>query len=79
LPDQNNIRHSIARYELVDGNHIVQTEIEDFKVRLYDSDELSSMLRDVGFSVIKKLKAFDCEKSADKNDEVVIFECKKMS
>jgi SAM-dependent methyltransferase len=77
LPDKNNIRHSIGRYELVDGNIISQTEIEDFKVRLYDMDELTIMLRDIGFTDVKMLKAYDCNTQPNNNDEVVIYECRK--
>ena len=77
LPDRDNIRRSIGRYELIDGNRLIQTEIEDFKVRLYDKDELSVMLKTVGFKEINMVKAYDHNKHPESNDEVVIFECRK--
>jgi hypothetical protein len=46
-------------------------------VRLYEPESLCDMLTKVGFTTIKMIKAFDRKKQPDKNDEVVIFECKK--
>ena len=77
LPDKDNIRHSIGKYELVESNKILKTEVEDFKVRMYDLKNLLTILKEVGFSEIKLHKTFDIDKSPDENDEVVIYECKK--
>lgn len=77
LPIENNVSRTICRYELVDGNEIAKTEIETLKVRLYEPESLSDMLTEVGFTAIKKIKLFDREKQPDKDDEVVIFECRK--
>lgn len=77
LPDMNNIRHSIGRYELVVDGQVVQTEIEDFKVRLYEPENVSKLLKNIGFRNIKMVKAFDVSAMADANDEVIIYECKK--
>ena len=77
LPDHDNIRHSISRYELVDGHRIIQVEMEDFKVRLYDQDQLYTILREIGFSEIKILKVFDRDKLADSSDEEIVYECRK--
>jgi hypothetical protein len=79
LPMQDNIRSTICRYELVDSNAIIKTEIERLKVRLYESNNLSKMLTAVGFKAIKMIKVFNREEQPDKDDEVVIYECRKMS
>lgn len=77
LPDTDNIRHSISRYELVDDGQVVQAEIEDFKVRLYDPKDVITLLNNIGFKDIKMIKAFDVSAIADKNDEVIVYECRK--
>jgi ubiquinone/menaquinone biosynthesis C-methylase UbiE len=77
LPMKNNVSSTIGRYELVDSNAIIKTEIETLKVRLYEPESLRDMLTEVGFTAIKKIKAFDCEKQPDIDDEVVIYECRK--
>ena len=77
LPDHDNIRHSISRYELVDGNRIIQVEMEDFKVRLYDQEQLYMLLRKIGFNEIEILKAFDRDKPAGNSDEEIVYECRK--
>lgn len=77
LPDQDNIRHSISRYELVEGNQIIQTEIEDFKVRLHDTNTLLNMLNEVGFKNIRMIHPFDVSVQSNEHDEVVVFECRK--
>lgn len=75
---QNNIGATICRYELIDDNTIIKTEIENFKLRFYDPDKLFAILSEVGFTEIKMIKAFDHSKQPESNDEVVVYECKKV-
>lgn len=78
LPIVDNIVTAICRYELVNSNSITQTEIEYMKLRLYDdSDQLLTLLKEVGFSNVNILKAFDRNKQPDQNDESIIYECRK--
>jgi SAM-dependent methyltransferase len=78
LQPENNIATAICRYELVDTNSIIQTEIEYMKLRLYDdSNQLVSLLNENGFSNVKIMKAFDRNKNPDPNDESVVYECGK--
>jgi len=77
LPSENHVSQILCRYELVDGNDIVKTEIEHFKVRLYEPDGLLKMLQEAGFQEIKTHKAFQRNQSPDENDEVIVFECRK--
>lgn len=77
LPVENNIGTVICRYELVQHNTIMKTEIEKLSIQLYDPKELASMLTDVGFKNIKMLKAFDVKKQADPKDEIIVFKCRK--
>ena len=77
LPLKNNVGSSICRYELVDGNTIVKTEIEIIKVRLYEPKNLYDTLTEVGFTEVKIVKAFNHNKSPDPDDEVIVYECRK--
>lgn len=77
LPPQGNVGTTICRYELVQKNEIIKTEIEDFKLRLYDPSDLTEELKSVGFSTVRLVKAFDRSRLPDENDEVIVFECTK--
>ena len=72
-----NICSSIGKYELIDHNKIINTEIEELKVRLYESSELITLLEQAGFKEIYTKKAFDRAKAPDPDDEVIVYECKK--
>lgn len=72
-----NVVNTLCRYELVAGNAIIKTEVEMLQVRHYGPNDLVSMLTEIGFKTIKQLKAFDFEKQPDKNDEIIIYECRK--
>ena len=66
------------KYELVKDNRIISTEVEEMKLRLYDDPEaLVALLKEVGFREIKLIKTFDRNKVAGKDDEVIIYECRK--
>ncbi len=75
--DEENVCRSICKYELVDNNKIVQTEIEEYKIRFYNFDVLSNMLRDVGFRNIRIIKTFDANAKSGDNNETTVCECKK--
>lgn len=68
---------SIGKYELVDHNSIIQTEIETYKIRLYEPEELTVLLQEAGFNAVKRIKAFDKNASPEDNNEVIVYECKK--
>nr|WP_253308604.1 class I SAM-dependent methyltransferase [Rickettsia endosymbiont of Ceutorhynchus assimilis] len=74
---KDNICSSIGRYELIDNNKIICTEIEELKFRLYNQDELTILLHSVGFREVRAIKTFNKDRSPDEDDEIVIFECKK--
>lgn len=75
--EEENLCRSIAKYELVDNNNIIRTEIEEYKIRLYDPKFISDMLHEIGFKNIRMVKAFDSLSTAALNDEVIVFECRK--
>ncbi|STX50486.1 acyl-CoA N-acyltransferase [Legionella busanensis] len=69
---------AIAKYELVEGNQVIQTEIEDYKIRLYNEPAfLVNLLDSIGFSNLRLVKAFDRSASPKKDDMSIVFECRK--
>lgn len=77
LPPENNVGSTICRYELVDANTIIKTEIENIRVRLYEPASLEYLLKEIGFKDVKMIKAFSLNMKPDLDDEVIIYECKK--
>lgn len=74
---EGNLCSSVGKYELVKGNQIIQTEIEEYKVKLYEPEELTTLLKLCGFKEINLIKAFDKNQIPDNDDEVIIYECRK--
>jgi len=77
LPPNNQVETMVCRYDLVYKNSIVSTEIENFQVRLYDHNQMYNLLKSIGFSSVKMIKAFDPSKIPDELDAVIIYECRK--
>jgi hypothetical protein len=73
---KDNVCNSIGKYELAYNNSVIHTEIEELKVRIYDSLELTEILKSCGFKV-RAIKAFDNSAAPDENDEAVVYECRK--
>ena len=73
---KDNVCNSIGKYELAYNNSVIHTEIEELKVRIYDSHELTEILTSCGFKV-RAIKAFDGSAAPDENDETIVYECKK--
>ncbi|HAT8609224.1 TPA: GNAT family N-acetyltransferase [Legionella pneumophila] len=72
------ICYSIGKYELIDNNRVIQTEVEEYKIRIYqDLSFLLNLLNEVGFSNVRTVKAFDRNASPNETDESIVFECRK--
>jgi SAM-dependent methyltransferase len=77
LPMEDNVSNVICRYELIDKNLIIKTEVEKLRVKIYDLQNLYDILTEIGFTQIKMLKAFDRIMQPSDDDESIIFECIK--
>jgi hypothetical protein len=77
LPIENNIATVICRYELIKQTEIIKTEMEYFQIKLYHPEEMDELLKEVGFSHIKKIAAYDHNASPSTYDYTVVYECKK--
>jgi len=74
---EGNIFVPFARFELVDQHHVIQTEVEEFKVRIYEPEEMCELLKEVGFKNIRTVKAFDHNQDPEENAKTIIYEAEK--
>jgi len=77
LPIENNIATAICRYELVNKTDIIKTEMEYFQIKLYYSTEMDELLKEVGFSQIKRVAAYDHNSTPSAQDYTIVYECIK--
>jgi SAM-dependent methyltransferase len=73
----NTIGTILCRYDLIQNNHIVKTEIEQLRLRLYDKETMIALLKEVGFKHIRPIKPYDQNAALSANDATIIFECIK--
>lgn len=77
LPLKNNVETTLCKYELVEENQITHAEIEELNVRLYCHGDLMVTLKDIGFKSVRIVKAFNISQVPHKEDDVIIYECRK--
>ncbi|WP_419419433.1 GNAT family N-acetyltransferase [Legionella sp. D16C41] len=69
---------SIGKYELIANNHVIQTEVEEYRIRIYQEPSwLLNLLTKVGFSEVRMVKSFDRHASPSETDKSIVFECRK--
>lgn len=74
---KDNVCHSIGKYELVQNNNVIHTEVEELKVRVYEPSELTKILNSCDFNNVRLIKAFDNNTTPDIHDETIVYECRK--
>jgi len=77
LPIENSVATYVHRYELIDRTDIIKTEIEYFQIKLYYPTEMDTFLKEVGFSQIKRIAAYDHASSPAAHDYTIVYECIK--
>ena len=77
LPIENNIATVVCRYELLEHTNIIKTEIEYFQIKLYNPTEMDKLLANIGFTSIKKIKAYVPDHTPSSHDFTIVYECKK--
>ena len=70
------IERSIHRYELLKDGHLIDTEFEDFELRLYELDEFQQLLEATGFIDVKASRPYG-DTEPDDSDETIGFSCRK--
>lgn len=72
------IETTLCRYELWERNTITLVEVENFRLKLYESSEIEHLLHQYGFKVIGRRQAEPYKKEeADVDVSVIMYECKK--
>lgn len=71
---QNHIETVLCRYELWENNAIVATEVENFQVRLYETDGIDALLEEQGFVIRRKSVPYTSSKGENK---ALLYECVK--
>jgi ubiquinone/menaquinone biosynthesis C-methylase UbiE len=74
--DGERILRSINCYEWIKDGRLLETEWEDFNLRLYDPEEFSALLTSAGFTAVQTFKAYGTGRPDD-SDETIVFECLK--
>jgi len=70
------IETTICRYELIQKNQTIQTEVEEVCLKFYKPGELDKILKKHGFGNIKKYKPYEFVE-AEETDPTIIYECSK--
>jgi hypothetical protein len=70
------ISRNIHCYEVIKDGELLETEFEEFNLRLYDPDEFRELLEAGGFKAIKMYKDYAFS-APDEADESLVFECSK--
>jgi len=74
--EEASIETTLCRYEHWKNNTINQTEVEEFCLKLYKTQEIESLLNKQGFKVLKRLTPYSNKKAQD-NAEIILYECIK--
>lgn len=68
----------LCRYELWEENVISCTEVEDFRLKLYEPLEIELLLEQYGLKIVGKWQAEPySNKKADESSAVILYECVK--
>ena len=70
------VENTLSRYELWKNNVIIKTEVENFRVRLYEMPEIEELLGQHKLKVINKWRPYTKERPNEK-DVAVLYECIK--
>ena len=67
----------VCKFELVDDNKVVQTEVEEYRFKVYEHQQLLNLLDEACFKNVKVMKAFDRNSKPEKGDKTIVYECRK--
>lgn len=77
LPIENSVVPVMLRYELVENGLLVRTEMEYYRIKLFHPTEIDDLLKEVGFTKVKKIKAYQHGRTAGPHDDIIVYECTK--
>jgi SAM-dependent methyltransferase len=70
------VEQTFCRYELWDQNTITHSEVEEFNVRLYETNEVDAILKKHNLTLVKKRTPYT-DHEPDHSAKSVLFECVK--
>lgn len=70
--EENNMLHTMLKYELIEGNEVLKTEIMDFPMRLYKNGEFEHTLKNNG---LKKVVIHEVENGYGEGASFHVYEC----
>jgi len=73
---QEQVERDNHKYELFKDGSLIETELEDFAVRVYEEDEFQKLLEATGFNNIRATKAYQ-DAEPGREDTTIVFECWK--
>jgi len=73
LPIENSIVPLMLRYELINNSGILKTEMEYYQIKLFHPNEMDGLLKEVGFSRIKKIKAHQHGRTPSAYDDTIVY------
>lgn len=62
-------------YELFDGDKRIAQEALDFRLRLYDSGDLDSLIKRAGFKNFNVYTSYDKAEKLDETSDMLLYEC----
>jgi len=70
------LQHNIHRYQLFINDHLIESEVEYFLLRLYEPTRFQHLLEDAGFTAIRVAGAYG-DTTIEENESVVVFRCRR--
>lgn len=77
LDYETSVLHMPNLYELYDAQQLLQTENMDFRIRLYEDNELDKYLIENGFEILEKYNTYN--KTIDTSSDLILYTCKIQS
>jgi len=71
------IQEDIHRYQLFNNGQLIETEVEQLSLRLYEPAQFQRLLEDAAFTNIQMIRAYEGTKISG-GEKVVIFQCQKI-
>ncbi|NLD47597.1 MAG: hypothetical protein GX660_10425 [Clostridiaceae bacterium] len=73
----NNLMDYKLKYQLVNNDKVIEEEYMDFPIKLYTEEVFAELLKEIGFSQVKKVRMDGDSSTLPEEEKMVIFECKK--
>ena len=70
------LQEDIHRYQLFNNGQLIETEVEQLSLRLYEPAQFQKLLEDIGFTDVRATRDYE-DIEIDGGEKVVIFHCRK--